>query len=376
MNKPYAIRSYSSPLDGEDFEEDFTHMAGRVRVSRKMMGGDWILEFSIPLAARGRTYLRDWFDSRLFHTIRMFAGGGKVWEGVVWQLDLSLDGIKLRRDYGEVFNSIKAHYTDEGGTQSATAFFDDVASQSQFGVREQVLYLREMPTAVAEAEAQTALIEMADAWPRTVAASLDLDNRLDVIVCGKVFTANNRYVSPTTLDNLAGNIDVFVTNIITNDCEFLTAGEITTNALQKTRSLDTAIRAWDYLAELTEAGDGTNPFVLSVNPDAFMDYHVPDNTPIYFWHGRRDGFQGAGGVSPPSFSWAAGPGVMRDVTRPNAPAIPGSFLASINDSWILETEMADGQAFPELKPEGLDDEELLRSMRQYGTFLEEEEENG
>ena len=233
-----------------------------------------------------------------------------------------------------------------------------------------------MPAAIALAEAQTALIEMAEPWPRTVAASVDLEDRLDVVVCGKVFTANNRYVSPTTLDDLTGNLDVFVTNIITNDCEFINPGEIHVNTLQKTRSLDSAIRAWDYLAELAEAGDGSNPFVISVNSDAFMDYRIPDNLPIYHWRGKRGGFQSAMGEVSAALNWSAGPGVMRDMTRPNAPGIPGAFLFSINDSWILETEMADGQAYPELKPEGLDDEELLRSMRQYGTFLEEEETGG
>jgi hypothetical protein len=374
--RTYALQAFTPLTEGEGFVDDFTDVATRVRQTRRRMGGFWDLSFTIPRVHPSghtlpRNILQDWFYNRLFFVVKQVMGGATVWRGVVWRMDLTLDGVTLRKDYGALYNAVQAHYTDTNGNRKQTAWYTDDASINRFGRREQILYLRNVNSAAAIAEAQTALLEQQEPWPKTVSLDVRDDDRLDVMVAGLVFTANNKFVGTTTLDATTGNLSAVISDTITNDCAYLSPGRIDTNTIQYKRSLDQPARAWDFIVELTEVGDGSNPFISWVSTGDFLHYGQADNEPLYHWKGR-EGLATKGGPITPYDAWGGTPAVLRDLTRPSGIAIPGSFLGDSRDSWIYEMEMADGLEFPMLKPEGYEEDEIKRAMQLYRNWLEME----
>jgi hypothetical protein len=263
-------------------------------------------------------------------------------------------------------------YTDEDGNDALTAYYTDATSIARYGRRELLLYMRNANSAAAIAAAQTALLEMKEPWPRPVSLDPESPDQLDVLCVGVVFTAQNKFVGATTLDGTTGNLSAVISDIATNDCEFLSSGSITTNTIQYKRSLPQPVRAWDLITELTNIGDGTDPFRAWVTHNDALNYAVADNEPRYLWQGQNRGLVTKAGSFSRSDAWAMEPAVLRDMSRPSGPAIPGSFLTDSRDSWIYEVEMADGLTFPYLKPEGSEEDEIRRAMGLYRRWLETE----
>jgi hypothetical protein len=341
------------------------------------MGGLWDLSFTIPQRQPGRKnvgrgLLRDWFDNRIFFVVEQVIGGRAVWRGFIWRMDLTLAGVTLRRDYGEIYNAIKTVYTDEDGNDALTAYYTDATSIDRYGRRELLLYMRNASSAAAIAAAQTALLEKAEPWPRPVSIDEDNPDQLDVLCTGVVFTGNNKFVGATTLDDTTGNLSAVISDIATNDCEFLSPGSIETNTIQYKRALPQPVRAWDFITELTNIGDGSVPFLSWVSSNDALNYAQADNEPLYLWQGKKRGLVTKGGQFSDYDAWGAEPAVLRDMTRPSGIAIPGSFLQDSRDSWIYEVEMADGLTFPYLKPEGSEEDEIKRAMDLYRKWLETE----
>ncbi len=372
--RSYSMHVHTSPLAGEGFIDDFTDYAEQVRTTRRRHGGLWDMSFIIPAVLAGgqkvgRHIFQEWFNNRLFSVVKQVMGN-TLFEGVVWMLDMTLDGITYRRDYGEMYNAIRVDYVKENGNAGSTTFKTDAASIAKYGRRELIVYMRNATATLADNQAQTVLSETADAWPRPINIDGRQDDRLEVFVAGKVFTGNNKFVGTTTLDNATGNLSALISDIITNDMEFLSPGSIDTNTIQYKRALTRPIRAWDYLSELTDIGDGTTPFYSATRKGGLVDYKVVDPEPSVFWEGRETGITKKGQAITIYDAWTLGADVIRDKTRSATKPVPGSFLLQANDSWIFEVEMADGLNQPVLKPDEYEDDEILRAMRLYQLWQE------
>jgi hypothetical protein len=290
---------------------------------------------------------------------------------MVWAMELTLDGAKERVDYGEIYNRVKAVGTDENGADLETDWFDNLTSQARWGVRELVIPADDIPLAEAETRAQTELTRLAA--PRSVTLAFDrgMPEGLEVQLAGDIFTAQNRYVSTTTLDGVTGDISDYVAAIVTNDCQFLQIGRISENTVQSKRTLDVPTRAWDQLMALTAVGDANfAPWVLFVQVDGRIRYAPADPDPQYEWQGKDIGLVSLAGAYSP---WTAWPGVIRNTRRTPGTPLPGTFLLDRRDSWVFGFEMADGQEQPTPETEGFDPEEILRAHEMNRRWLEVEE---
>lgn len=379
MPKAYSLQALTPLTDSypESPVDSFELAATRVRHTKRLQGGLWDMAFTIPLQLPGgqrlsRSYLQDWFDSRLFHVIKQTSGGATLWRGFVWSMDLTLDGMTRRKDYSEIYNAVKTVYIDESGNNQLTAYYTDDLSISLYGRRELLLYMRNANSAAAIAEAQTALLELKTPWARPIAMDTDNTDQLDVVCVGVVFTANNKFVGATTLDGTSTNIESVISDIATNDCEFLAPGRMDTNTIQYKRTLDQPVRAWDLVRELTVIGDGSNLYRSWVSDGDFLHYGAADNEPQYLWQGKGKGLATKSGYFSIADAWAVEPSVVRDMTRPSGPAIPGSSLQDSRDSWIFEAEMADELTAPILKPEFSEEDEVKNAMSMYRRWLEVE----
>ena len=376
--KPYLLRCFNTPLEGGNAViDDFTNIAERVSRRVRRMGGFWSLEWYIPLSEKaGKAYLREWFDDRLMCRIRQLVGGTIVWEGVVWEMELSLNGVKRRRSMADLYNAVKAFYMDHTPEQQETSRYTDDSSIANYGRREFNIYESDLESGRAENLAQRELYENFFPWARPVRFDNEQPQGLSVYAVGDAQTANNKYVAGSHVDDSETNISTFVTEIVQNDCEFLSVGRIETNTYQVTKTLQSPIRAWDALKMLAEMGDTSfNPWRVYVDSGGRLNYEQDDNEPQYEWRFGR-GPEGGGlltdkfGDASPSTYWAMEPAVIRDYTLPKSDTPPNANLQDNRDAWIAEVEMADGLETPNIATDGIDPEEMLRAQQRFQKQLE------
>lgn len=370
----YSLVCRQPPLDGTAMLGwPFQKQARRLRQAKRRMGGFWDLSFELVSGVEdvATADLVEWFEHRLGTRIEQEAEGAIAWQGITWEVDQSLDGSKYRRSLSDMYNAVKVQYTDEDGDPQATSWYTDDESIARFFRRELIIALNEVSQSEAEAEAQGTLTETAWPWPRPLRFSEDLADKVLVTAVGDAMTANNKYLSASTLDGTTGNISAFVQAIVENDCDFLQVGRITENTLQSKRSMEIEMRAWDALEHLAFIGDGNQPWRVWVDVGGHVNYGPADNTPYLEWQGKKVGLVDRVGDRSP---WAIDSWVIRDKTRPELNAIPGSFLLQSNDSWLAEIEMAEGLAYPNAKPEVLDEDEIERALEMNRRWLEMEDE--
>lgn len=369
MAKPYTLSCRKPPHVSEELVDQFTEYASRHRHSTRWQGGYWEASWSfIPTDENRLTagFLRDWFENRLMFRIEERSGGIISWQGVVWTMVLTLDGVREERSVGDVFNAVRVMFVDPTGTNDQTDYILNQRSIDRYGRRDLVLEKESANTAQAEALANTELIRSAEAWSKITGINPDWPNQLDVIAVGDVFLLNNRLTTaPGGVD-----YDARITQLLTDKSEFVTAGGIKANSLE-TEDLQIPTGVWEVFHDLVKDGDGTQPWRLWVDADSRLWYQPADNTPAYEYHGRVKGLSDTEGNKSP---WLVKPGVVRNVTRQSTTPIPGSFLSDGRDSWVQEVEMANGWSEPSLKPAGVAPEDIQDKAEMYQMWLEREAE--
>lgn len=356
MPRP-TLMLFREPWLGESFIENVSQNPEiRWQRSYRRQGGFWTGVLDIPAGKRAPIEALEytWFNGGLMKRFKEVTGSATTWEGVVWEVEITRNGVKRSRSVADVWNASKVIGRNENGNPLDTGWYTNQASINRYLRRELILTVDRMTSAQAIAEAQTVLVESAEAWPQRKQFGQDLEDGLRVTVVGDVFTANNRYVS-VAVPGTTGTVSSHIASILTTDCDLLKPTSIATNGVTIYTGYNLPIRAWDKILELTEMGDGTRPYTVTVGLSGQVTYGPASNIPKYLWRGKKRGFGYTGGDADP---WAARPGVLRDETTPPGAPLPGSFLLSRQDEWLAEVEMSIGQEFPTLKPENFDDDEI------------------
>lgn len=356
MPRP-SLMLFREPWLNESFLENVSQNPSiRWRRSYRRQGGFWVGTLEIPADRRVpiEELERVWFSGGLMKRFREATGSAVTWEGVVWEVEITRDGVKRSRSVADVWNATRVIGVDENGDSLDTGWYTNQASINRYLRRELILTIDQATSAQAVAEAQNILVESAEAWPQRKQFGKDLEDGLVVTVVGDVFTGNNRYVS-VAVPGSTGAASTHISSILTTDCDLLKPTSIATNSVTIYTGYDIPVRAWDKILELTEMGDGTRPYAITVGLGGQVAYGPASNSPKYLWRGKKRGFGYTGGEIDP---WAARTGVLRDETTPPGAPLPGSFLLSRQDEWLAEVEMSIGQEFPTLKPENFDEDEI------------------
>jgi len=344
MAKPYSLRLYTSAVAGTPgFIGDLTNSALGWRRSIRGAGGYWIGNFEMTgdLAT-----LQQFFYERLGCHVEERSGGVVTWEGMVYEIDLTWGGIQRRRTLENMSNYAIVNYTDvDSGQQAETSAGQAADSVTRYGRKENRVTVTNVTVTEANAQRDTAVKRNAWPWARPVSIGRGSGQAsLAVTVCGYAFTLNWRYLSSTTLDGVTGNASTFVSNILTNDAQLVTAGTVNTNTLQVKRESTTPLRAWDAIQRVTGMGDASgNVWRSYVTTGRKLNYEqIVTTTPSYYW---RNGSLYAGAALRNEFNpYQVVPGVLRDAEYPLTRSESGSFLGDARDIWIEEVKVdADGR---------------------------------
>lgn len=345
--RPTQPELYIISQAGADLER-FTPHAEEYRATKRWQGGDWEASWWIPLDPSNgldEDYLRDWFNNRLFLPHQARLSRKIVWNGFIWSMELTVEGETERRDVGEVFNSLTAIWTDEadGGTYETAPQTAD--NTRLYGERQEIIIKNFVSEDEAEAAVTTNLQLMADDSPKPISINPNSKDGLRIQAVGPCFTLNNRFVSAG--DDTVDDMSQYVREIIETDCEHATPGDIRQNTLQRRKSVQGYIRAWDALMEMVEAGDGTTPWRLWITQGR-VNYTPADPTPTMYWTGRKRGITHPDGSKSP---WLIEPGVVRNTTRRAGTRQPQSFLTDNRDRLVYEIELSMNQTDPQVKTE-------------------------
>lgn len=154
-----------------------------------------------------------------------------------------------------------------------------------------------------------------------------------------------------------GGASSLISDVVTNDCEYLTAGSIQANYVQVNRILQRDQRAWDVMMDATDLGDTSgNPWRMWVTPSRYLNYKQIDTSPRYYL--QYGGVYDSAGSQTRVLPWLVQPGIFRDMSFTVARAEEGSWLEDARDIYVDEVEV-DSDGDLTLKTELFSEGDLL-----------------
>lgn len=360
-----GLRVFTPLLDGAVFVADVSDQVSGYRRSIRRNGGYWLGDFTLNDEPNN---LAKFFYERLGCHFVETAGGYTTWEGLIYEMEFTLNGVTRRRSLDTLANYVKTTYLDTAGVAQESAAAVNDESIARYGRKEEMLLLDGFEQAAAEARRDTYLRENGWTWPRVVGMGLGRsDIQLTIALCGYVHTANWRYESVG--DGTTGNLSDWLKAIIETDCEFLQVGSITENTMQVRKETNTPQRAWDVLNELLDLGDTAgNPYRLYVDNQRRVTYEPLSKEPLYWLRGGMlyNSAGGSGAANP----WLLKPGVIRDTSYPIRRKELGAWLDDARDCLIDEIELGDSGIT--LKTDEFEEGDLLAAQQDYAAMLENE----
>lgn len=357
-------------------------------------GGYWTAQWWMPLNTQNtEDYLRTFFNANLGCAVQEYTGNGLTWEGVIWAMELTLGGLTRRLDRERIYNAVRAIATDVDGNRFDTAtstalaidsrgFHVNEASINRYGRRELFYTLSDKEPAEAEADLQTQLT--ITAFPEAFPTGMDEDAEEGLMVecVGRVFLLNDRYVTVTNASsNEPLTIDTYIQEILAADVDssIITPSVIAPNPVNTRRIAadGTPTLVWPKLEELTQVGDGTQPYRFWVGPGGRARYEPADPGPRYLWMG--DGRITTTTNAP--VSWEMEPAVVRDMAGRHAVGISTAapsmaFVRDDRDMWVREITMTAGDSVPKLSPGDYNRNELLQNWRKHLSFFDRQGRRG
>lgn len=360
-----SIRIYTSVKEGERYTTTITPWVKAYKHTHRLQGGFWTATWEIEAPPH---VTRQLFRTCLSLHVRTYAVGSPVWEGYINEMTIVDNGVTRRASTEYIRNAIRCRYTDTSdGEQKLTAWYTNGSSIQRYGRIEETVHLDNVESSAAEAYAQTVLAQNAWPWPELVSLAPNTNTTtLTMNAAGYAFTANYRYVSVAAG---AQNLSSMISAVITADCEFLSLGGITTNTIQ----VDVPsheIRAWDFLTQLTEIGDGTDPYRIHVGQNRYCTYEPMNPTPNIIW--RNNNLHQNANTPTLSGKWMIRPGVLRDYNWPSQPLPAHMFLEDGRDSIVNEVQVAEDRPMPTFKTEIYDESDYMAAL--YSIELSEETE--
>jgi hypothetical protein len=365
-----SLRLYEPVLYSTTFLEDISLDAiATWRRSTRRMGGYWRGSFTLY---GDKSRLAKFFYERLAcHLVERY-GGNVTWEGMIYEMDLTIGGTTRRRSLDLMANYINLALTDNNGENKYTAGVSTSTNSIKwFGRREELLTIDGANTAgigtlEPEARCDTYLKEHAWPWARPVGALGIMDeNQLVVNVCGYVFTSNWRY--ETVGDDSTDDVSTYISELIATDCEWIKAGRIASNTLQVIKGVTIPTRIFDVIVDNTELGDQSgNPWRFYVDNDQRANYQQINVTPEYYL--RNGALYASAGGSGEAVPWTVKPGVVRDTNYPVSKWDYQGWLGDARDFYIEEVEAGPGGLM--LKTELFEEGEILAAQAAYNNSLE------
>lgn len=372
MDELPNIRLYTPVWAEQKFVKDLTYQISGWRRSIRSQAGYWLGDTFLDEEYTSLQDLVKFFYEYLGYHWQEVVGGQRTWQGMIYEMDLTVHGVTRRRSFDELVNYVKSTYIDPTtNTTLETSVASVAASITKYTRKEDLLLLDGFPLASAEARRDTFLRE--HAWPvaRTVGVGFgeDVGSRLDISVAGYAMTASHRFESAG--DGSMDNLSTWIREILQTDCPLLKIGSIQSNSIQVKKETQTPQRASDVILELTSQGDADgNPYRFYVDDDRRANYVKIDRTPLYYL--RSGGLVTSAGGKTAVNPWLVRPAVVRDLTYPTRKNEVSGWLDDARDFYVEEVEVGTGAGLV-LKTDLFEETEILAAQQEYTAQLEQQQ---
>lgn len=356
-----SIRVYQPLLITQDHSQTYQKQVQGYRQTVRLLGGYWQARWNLDLMPTEQQ--KAFFNRRMGSHIRVYDGGGLIWLGFIWEMEMYSKGVLRRISLDKVRNAVKCIYTDQDDEARAeTSYYENTGSIQRYGRIEEIVYLDKVWPATAEKYAQTILKEQQFPIPRIVSVRAPEDNeisQLRVTAVGYSHTLNYQYLTISDITRNIGGTAGGISVALDTDNEFINEGSIAPNGTF-IRPPDTETRVWDWFMELTEIGDGITPYTIQVWDGRRLIYKPLDPNPTLYWDGIniRSGTSKSTSVN----KYSARPGVLRDLTWTSSKLPSDSFLLDKRDSIVSEIESGMNYHVPILKADDYNDSDLMASL--------------
>ena len=141
QNKP-SIRLYQPLKLGGAYSGDITKHSTKYRHAIRLFGGYWTATWDMENLSS--TAMRNFFKQKIGYHVKVISGGIKVWEGFIWSMDLSNNGVIRRISLDKCRNAIKCIYTDvSDDTRKETSWYKHDESIARYGEIQEIVYLKD-----------------------------------------------------------------------------------------------------------------------------------------------------------------------------------------------------------------------------------------
>lgn len=340
--------------------DNITEIARNWRRSIRAVGGYWLGSFDLSGDDLAKEELEWWYDYYLGYHLKESTFGLSSWEGLIYEVDLRLDGVQYRRtlDREWFHNRVKVVYRD-GGANAETAWSEDTDSSGKYGTLEYIDIVGERTASGATATRDRRLVYFGIPGSRMV-GGLEFPKRdrermndsLTVKAAGYVATLNWLYRETSIASTAASTA---ITTLV-GDAEFVVAGDIESNTLSVDVDCETPQRLWDAIEDVILQGDASgNLWVGGVYADRQFDYGLAEVDAITYYV-REGQLVDRPGI--PVVPELVVPNkVVRNASAPSAGS--GSVLSDPDNAWIEEVEFIAPDRV-RLKPTGFVDVEVLK----------------
>ena len=289
------LHLYRRITEGGTFSADLTRHLPDWQDESRAAGGFWTGHGSIA-ETMSRLELVDLFQTGLGRIIKRLAFGCVGWEGLIYELRLTIAGIQYVRSLTPELwhNRVRVYYTERRGEEMKTAWAQDAASVAQYGECEYIVTLGTASTETANRFLARHIAEYA--WPRTRMAGAtqatpsrapNQPDSLEVFAAGFWSTLNWRYADDIVPDGeehfCAAEVQLLVSR-----AQFVTAGRI--EDVEPTRRVwvrfepEPPQRLGDLVLLVAGHGDyAGNTWQAGVYADQQLIYEQAPDTARYVW---------------------------------------------------------------------------------------------
>lgn len=340
---PYAASPVN--LAPADFEQEIND-----EVWFGMAAGGWTAE-----TPEDAFLLRQRFNNWLGYDVEASQGDIITYQGKIWEMTLREGYLIRQRNYDRLANVVTVKYS--GGSYTTPA---EQESVDRYGKRTIAFEDTGLDATAAQNRAEVELQRRS--WPRDermFVKEYEPFAKLEFVCRGHLHTAAWNPAPSTTVSG-ATAISIVISDVLTNDCPHLTAGDIETNG--ETISTLPAGDALTVLLELVKLGgaavSGIRPeYHFVIREWGIVDYVKFSYTPIHYL--ESGGLFSAAGAGAGVTAHQARPGVIRDESILITEVEPGSPYEQSNDGRVNKLVSKQGDILPGFRGDGVEDSDLL-----------------
>ena len=249
---------YDRPESSDNYIDNISYMIDGWRRTSLAIGGYNLGSFQIFTS--DETLLTDIYNTWLGNRVVEKTGGITTWEGLIWQMDLTQNGVTHRRTLNPEFwhNRVKVIYSDDAAERSIIDWDENTSASDYYGEMEYVITLGNATSAGATAMQQLHLTNYA--YPRSrLIGSVAIDapsakqDGVSIVVVGFWSTLNWQYRETSE----TGNADTLISTLI-GETDYVTAGRIESNSVSvRIDAQPSPQRIGDLIQKIIEQGDAS-----------------------------------------------------------------------------------------------------------------------